>query len=187
MDATNPTGKAARPQRATAPQTQAATAAPTPAGGHPFGPDAAAIAATEHWSLLGTRSLIWNEAMSRTTVFLSVLSAAIVALALVANATGFRSQTATLALVLLPVVLFVGVATHSRLLQINREDVELVLAWSPRQRGRWHSCSCGQCCTCCNVAPWTRGAVRRRGSPPRQANTERPAGDPGQTSPGAER
>jgi hypothetical protein len=139
MDATDPTGKAARPQRATAPLTQAATAAPTPAGGHPFGPDAAAIAATEHWSLLGTRSLIWNEAMSGTTVFLSVLSAAIVALALVANATGFRSQTATLALVLLPVVLFVGVATHSRLLQINREDVELVLAMNRLRRPTYRS------------------------------------------------
>jgi hypothetical protein len=128
MDATDPTGTAARPRRATAPQDQAATAAPTPTGVHPLGPDAAAIAATEHWSLLGTRSLIWTEAMSRTTVFLSVLSAAIVALALLANATGFGSQTTTLALVLLPVLLFVGIATHSRLLQINREDVELVLA-----------------------------------------------------------
>jgi hypothetical protein len=35
-----------------------------------------------------------------------VLSAAIVALALLANATGFGPQTTTLALVLLPVVLF---------------------------------------------------------------------------------
>jgi hypothetical protein len=34
----------------------------------PLGPHAAAILATEHWSLLGTRALIWNEAMSRATV-----------------------------------------------------------------------------------------------------------------------
>ncbi len=54
----------------------------------PFGPDAAAILATEHWSLLGTRSLIWNEAMSRTSIFLTVLSASIIALALAADATG---------------------------------------------------------------------------------------------------
>jgi len=46
----------------------------------PFGPHAAQILATEHWSLLATRSLIWNEAMSRATVFLTVLSAAIIAL-----------------------------------------------------------------------------------------------------------
>jgi hypothetical protein len=36
--------------------------------------------------------------MSRTTIFLSVLSAAIVSLALLANATGFGPQTTTLAL-----------------------------------------------------------------------------------------
>jgi hypothetical protein len=60
---------------------------------HPFGPHAAQILATEHWSLLASRSLIWNEAMSRTTVFLTVLSAAIIALALLADATGFGPQT----------------------------------------------------------------------------------------------
>jgi hypothetical protein len=99
-----------------------------PAGDHPLGRDAAAILATEHWSLLASRSLIWNEAISRATVFLSVLSATIVALALLANATGFGPQTTTLALVLLPVVLFLGITAHSRLVDINREEIELVLA-----------------------------------------------------------
>jgi hypothetical protein len=94
----------------------------------PFGPDAAAILATEHWSLLGTRSLIWNEAMSRTTVFLTVLSASIIALALLADATGFGPQTTKLALVLLPVVLLLGIATYVRLVQINTEEFQLVLA-----------------------------------------------------------
>jgi hypothetical protein len=48
------------------------TAAADWAGDRPFGPDAAAILSSEHWSLLATRSLIWNEAMSRATVFLTV-------------------------------------------------------------------------------------------------------------------
>ena len=48
-------------------------------GDRPFGPDAATILTTEHWSLLGTRSMIWNEAMSRTTVFLTVVAAGVVA------------------------------------------------------------------------------------------------------------
>ncbi len=86
------------------------------------------ILATEHWSLLAARSLLWNEAMSRATVFLSVLSAAIIALALLADATGFGPQTTTLALVLLPVVLLLGIAAHGRLVEINREEVELSLA-----------------------------------------------------------
>jgi hypothetical protein len=98
------------------------------ASGHPFGPHGAAILATEHWSLLATRSLIWNEAMSRATVFLTVLSASIIALALLADATGFGPQTTTLALVLLPVVLLLGVATYVRQVQINNEEFKLVLA-----------------------------------------------------------
>jgi len=128
MDATGDTGKATAPERATGPQAEGATAAPYPASNHPFGPDAAAILATEHWSLLASRSLIWNEAMSRATVFLSVLSASTIALALLADATGFGPQTTTLALVVLPVVLFLGIAAHSRLVEINREEVELSLA-----------------------------------------------------------
>jgi hypothetical protein len=97
-------------------------------GDRPFGPDAAAILATEHWSLLGTRALIWNEAMSRATVFLTVLSASIIALALLADATGFGPHTTTLALVLLPVVFLLGIAAYARLVQINTEEFELVLA-----------------------------------------------------------
>ncbi|MGH3476902.1 MAG: hypothetical protein ACRDQD_08690 [Nocardioidaceae bacterium] len=102
--------------------------------GHPFGPDAAAILATEHWSLLATRSLIWNEAMSRATVFLTVLSASIIALALLADATGFGTQTTTVALVLLPVVLLLGIATYVRLVQINIEEFQLVLAMNRLRR-----------------------------------------------------
>ncbi len=44
------------------------------------------ILSTEHWSLLASRSLAWNESFSRAGMFLSTLSGAIVALALVAQA-----------------------------------------------------------------------------------------------------
>jgi hypothetical protein len=98
------------------------------AGDRPLGPHAAAILATEHWSLLAARSLIWNEAMSRATVFLTVLSASIIALALLADATGFGAQTTTLALVLLPIVFLLGIAAYARLVQINTEEFQLVLA-----------------------------------------------------------
>jgi hypothetical protein len=98
------------------------------AGDSTLGPDAAAILAAEHWSLIASRSLIWNEAMSRATVFLTVLSASIIALALMADAAGFGTQTTMLALVLLPVVFFLGLAAYARLVQINTEEFELVLA-----------------------------------------------------------
>ena len=40
------------------------------------------ILASEHWSLLATRNLSWNESFSRATMFLTVLTGAVVALAL---------------------------------------------------------------------------------------------------------
>jgi len=85
------------------------------------------ILTTEHWSLLSTRSLSWNEAFSRASMFLSVLSGAVVALALVAQATAFDQGFMTFALLILPVVLFVGVATFLRLVAINHEDVGWVV------------------------------------------------------------
>ena len=69
------------------------------------------ILATEHWSLLATRALSWNEAFARASMFLSLLSGAVVALALVAQATSFGEDFVVFALMVLPVVLFVGLAT----------------------------------------------------------------------------
>ena len=40
------------------------------------------ILATEHWSLLATRSITYGAIYSRATIFLTVASAAVVALAL---------------------------------------------------------------------------------------------------------
>jgi hypothetical protein len=128
MDTTDHTGKARTPRPAAGNQEDART--PAPGAGHdrPFGPDGATILATEHWSLLGNRSMIWNEAMSRTAVFLTVLSASIVSLALLADATGFGQHTITVALVLLPVVFLLGLATYARLVQINSEEVAITQA-----------------------------------------------------------
>ena len=102
------------------------TGQPRPAAGDH--PDAAARAlraqllATEHWSLLATRSLSWNESFARAGMFLTLLSGATVALALVAQATSFGEGFVVFALLILPVVLFVGLATYVRLLEINNED-----------------------------------------------------------------
>jgi hypothetical protein len=135
MDTTGDTPTAAPAAKPPDPAHGGATAAPAAASEHPYGPHAPAILATEHWSLLAARSLIWNEAMSRATVFLTVLSAAIIALALLADATGFGPQTTTLALVLLPVVLLLGIATYVRLVQINTEEFQLVLAMNRLRHG----------------------------------------------------
>src|SRR5947208_7935255 len=92
-------------------------------GAHPLDdPRALQILSTEHWSLLATRSLSWNESFSRAGLFLSVVSATAVALALVGQATNFDARFVAFALVMLPVDLFVGIATFTRLDEVNGED-----------------------------------------------------------------
>src|SRR5437870_8755880 len=60
------------------------------------------ILSTEHWSLLASRSLAWNESFSRAGMYLTTLSGAIVALGLVGGATGFGQSFTLFALVILP-------------------------------------------------------------------------------------
>ncbi len=59
-------------------------------------------------------------------MFLTLLTGAVVALALVAQATSFGSGFMTFALLLLPVVFFVGSSTFVRLNEINEEDLTWV-------------------------------------------------------------
>ena len=80
------------------------------------------ILMTEHWSLLAARNLVYTEAMSRTSIFVAALSGAVVALALVAQADDFGPGFIAFALVLLPVVYFLGLVTIVRLGQVNHEN-----------------------------------------------------------------
>ena len=84
------------------------------------------ILATEHWSLLATRSMTWGEVFSRAGIFLTVVSASVVALALVAQATDFGDGFYVFALLVLPIVLVLGVGTLVRLGDALTEDVRLV-------------------------------------------------------------
>src|SRR5256885_1204954 len=85
------------------------------------------ILSTEHWSLLASRSLAWNESFSRAGMFLTTLSGAIVSLGLVGGATGFGESFTLFALVILPVVLFIGVATSIRLGASNYHEAICVI------------------------------------------------------------
>ena len=101
------------------------TEGPLPGGYDHVAEDArrAQLLSTEHWSLLATRSMSWNEAFSRTGTFLSTLSAGTVALALAGPAMEFGGAFALFALIVLSVTLFLGVATFVRLIQVNNEDL----------------------------------------------------------------
>lgn len=85
------------------------------------------ILSTEHWSLLASRSLAWNESFSRAGMFLTTLTGAIVALALVAQASEFGEGFTLFALVILPIVLFIGVTTMMRLGASNYHEAKCVV------------------------------------------------------------
>jgi hypothetical protein len=93
------------------------------------------ILAAEHSSLVITRSLAWNEAFSRTGMYLSILSGAMVALALVAQGSGPGRVAQQFALVILPIVLFVGVATFIRLSATNTNEAMCVIGMNRIRAG----------------------------------------------------
>jgi hypothetical protein len=97
-------------------------------------PRAPQLLATEHWGLLATRSMSWNESFARTSMFLTALSTATVALALVGSAAGFGTEFMVFALVVLSITLFLGAATFVRLVQVNNEDLYWVAGMN-RLRG----------------------------------------------------
>ena len=126
------------------PNTTGPAEAPTPtraADPDPIGRRAQFLT-TEHWSLLATRSMSWNEAFARTSMFLSVLSAATVALALAGPAMAFGEAFALFAVIVLSVALFLGIATFVRLVQINNEDLYWVTGMN-MLRGQYSKISPG--------------------------------------------
>jgi hypothetical protein len=95
----------------------------------------AQLLANEHWSLLATRSMTWSEIFSRTGTFLTVLSAAAVALSLTAQATGFGQSFRAFALVVLPIALLVGLGTYVRLVEADIEDAWLIVGMNRLRHG----------------------------------------------------
>jgi hypothetical protein len=85
------------------------------------------ILATEHWSLLATRALTYNESLSRVTIFLTILSGAVITLALVAQVSRFGPAFIAIAIPLLAVVVFTGISTIGRLMRLNGDDHRWVI------------------------------------------------------------
>ncbi|MDQ3513602.1 MAG: hypothetical protein M3462_08055 [Chloroflexota bacterium] len=81
------------------------------------------ILATEHSSPLATRGMIWNEMFACAGMYPTVLSAATVALALVAQATDFGGHFRLFALLVLPIVFILGYGTQTRLGDARAEEV----------------------------------------------------------------
>ena len=99
-----------------------------PAGRDPQIASRLQILATEHWSLLATRALTYQESLGRVNMFLAVLSGAVIALALIAQADHFGAAFIAIAIFMLAVVAVVGFFTVSRLISLNRDDYHWVMA-----------------------------------------------------------
>ena len=95
------------------------------------------ILSTEHWSLLSARALVYNEAFSRVGMFLTFLSATLVALGLVSTATGFNRDFLFVAALTLTVDLFIGLSTLGRVVGATAEDLRY-LAGMNRIRHGYH-------------------------------------------------
>jgi len=93
--------------------------------GHPAGADRQLIMqfmTTEHFTLQTARAVVNAEISARLQLYMTTLSSSIIALALVAQVSGVLGRAfEAFALVLLPVVYFLGVVTLARLLQASAE------------------------------------------------------------------
>lgn len=84
--------------------------------------------ATEHWSLLASRSTTQGEVLTRISMFLTFTSASLVSVALVGQATGFSDKFIMMAMIVLVIDLLIGLLTQVRVGNVAMEDLMYVVA-----------------------------------------------------------
>ena len=94
------------------------------------------ILTAEHASLTAMRTQGQSEMSSRATMFVAALSGGLVAISFIAQATRFGPESKAFDLTILTVVLFVGVTTFVRTLDLSADDVRWVAALN-RLRGAY--------------------------------------------------
>jgi hypothetical protein len=94
------------------------------------------ILVAEHASLTAMRTQAQSEMASRATMFVAALSGGLVAISFIAQATRFGPESKAFDLTILTVLLFIGVATFIRTLDLNADDVRWVAALN-RVRGAY--------------------------------------------------
>ena len=87
----------------------------------------AQLLATEHWSLLASRSTTQNELLVRIAIFLTLVSASVVSLALIGQATDFDDRFDAFTIVLFSILLVVGTLTLLRVVNGSQEDLAYVI------------------------------------------------------------
>ena len=81
------------------------------------------FATTEHFNLQTARAVTVSEANGRASIYLAALSGNLIALAFVGQMSRLGAAFYAFALILLPVLAFVGVVTFLRLVQSSIEDL----------------------------------------------------------------
>jgi hypothetical protein len=84
---------------------------------------AVTFATTEHFNLQTARAITVSEANGRASIYLAALSGNLIALAFVGQMSRLGAAFYAFALILLPVLAFVGVVTFLRLVQCSIEDI----------------------------------------------------------------
>ncbi|OFI36620.1 hypothetical protein BIU82_12710 [Arthrobacter sp. SW1] len=88
----------------------------------------AQLLATEHWSLLASRSTTQGEVLTRISMFLTFTSASLLSAALVGQATRFSDTFITFGIVVLCIDLAIGLLTQIRVMNVGMEDLMYVIA-----------------------------------------------------------
>jgi hypothetical protein len=96
----------------------APAAALSPGAGH-----AVTFASTEHFNLQTARALTVSESNGRASIYLAALSSNLIALAFIGQMSRLGVAFYAFALILLPVLAFVGTVTFVRLVQSSIEDI----------------------------------------------------------------
>ncbi|MGM1029292.1 MAG: hypothetical protein ACQEWM_05385 [Actinomycetota bacterium] len=94
----------------------------------------AQILATEHWSLLAARGTAQSEVLTRITIFLTLVSAGLVTMGLLGQASGFRGWFSPAMLGILAFLAVIGLMTQLRVINVGGEDLMYVVAMN-RLRG----------------------------------------------------
>lgn len=94
----------------------------------------AQILATEHWGLLAARGTAQSEVLTRITIFLTLVSAGLVTMGLLGQASGFSGWFSPAMLGILAFLAVIGVMTQLRVINVGGEDMMYVVAMN-RLRG----------------------------------------------------
>ncbi|WP_157534323.1 hypothetical protein [Microbacterium sp. Leaf320] len=96
----------------------------------------AQLLATEHWGLLAARSTAQSEVLTRITIFLTLVSAGLVTIGLLGQASDFGGWFGGASLAILAFLALIGFMTQVRVMNVSEEDMMYVVAMN-RIRGAY--------------------------------------------------